>query len=89
MAVKQRWNPNTKRMEAIPEGGADVEEAHTSKLEEEKFNPALRGKSMSQEEVEATGGLGALAAKRRRKKPMGPTTDDAAAALTKRKEANP
>lgn len=48
----------------------------------EKFDPAMQSGGKSQAEVEASGGLGALAEKmRKRKQEM--TTKDAAAALAK------
>lgn len=55
---------------------------HEAILAKEKFDPAMKGGGMSQSQVKAAGGLGALARARGAK----PTTDDAAKALAERRK---
>ena len=69
------WDPATRRWETreVTTTG-EVE----SKIAEEKYNPVLTSRELSQEEVKVLGGLGALAAKRKKKKP---SADEQAKAL--------
>lgn len=55
---------------------------HASALEREKFDPALRGERLSADQVQAAGGLGALARARGAK-----SAGDAGEALARRKKA--
>ncbi len=60
-----------------------TEDQHQGVLDREKIDPSLKGKGMTSEQVEASGGLGAYA---RAHAAKGPTAEAAGAALATRKK---
>lgn len=48
-------------------GGKTKEEERNEVIDQEKFNPVVKSKPMTEDEIQAQGGLGAIAAKRRKK----------------------
>lgn len=79
MAMKTKYNPNTKRQESYEERDVDQDI-----LAREKYDPSLRGNTKSQADVEASGGLGAVARRNRR-----PATDDQADGIAAVKKKKP
>lgn len=85
-ASKSIYQRDAEKKRAAEGGSSEVkaersEEQHEAVLSREKYDPAMKGGSMSQSQVQASGGLGAYAKAHQ----AAPSAAEAANALAKRK----